>query len=155
MPIKQMLSKAAHMHYYQTTWSKDKVMSHEIPGRLWEFVRADIFTVNNKHFLCIVDYHIKFPIVKQVEGFTADNLMKTYKLIFSEYRLWQDSSRCRHTLFRKIWKLLQKAWHAFCSIIIRQPPQQWTSRRMHHTHKEDSERNAMKLVLTYICLYYR
>ena len=33
--------------------------------------------LNNKHYLCIVDYHINVPIMKQVEGFIADNLIKT------------------------------------------------------------------------------
>ena len=35
---------------------KDKVMSYEIPGRPWESVITDILTINNKHYLCIVDF---------------------------------------------------------------------------------------------------
>ena len=61
-------------------------MSHEIPGRLWESVGADIFTIDNKCYLHIVDYHSKFPIIEQVEGFGTENLIKTCK-IFLEYGL--------------------------------------------------------------------
>ena len=54
----------------------------KITERLWECVTADIFTINNKHYPCIVDFHSKFLAVKQVKGFSADNL-----IIFSEYVL--------------------------------------------------------------------
>ena len=42
----------------------------------------DIFIINNKYYLLIVDYHSKFLAVKQVEGFSADNLMKNVRLSF-------------------------------------------------------------------------
>ena len=48
---------------------------------------ADIFTINSKHNLCLKDYHSQFPVVKQVEGFSADNPIKTCQIIFSEYGL--------------------------------------------------------------------
>ena len=57
-------------------------MSHKIQRRPWESVTADIFTINNKHYLCIIDNHSKLPVVKQVEGFNADNLINTYNIIF-------------------------------------------------------------------------
>ena len=82
---------------HQATEPWDNVMSQKIPGRLWESVRADIFTINNKHYLCTQDDHTKFHVRKQVEGFCADNLIKTCKIIFS--KIWaaqQDSFRCRH-----------------------------------------------------------
>ena len=51
-----------------------------------ESVGTDILTNNNKHYLCIVDYHSKFPAVKQMERFSADHQIKTCKVLFSEYR---------------------------------------------------------------------
>ena len=65
---------------YQTTSPKDKVMSHKIRLTPWEAVGADIFTINNKHYLCIVDYHSEFPVVKQMAVFSADNIIKTCKV---------------------------------------------------------------------------
>ena len=35
----------------------------------------------------MVNYHSKFPVIKQVEGFSTDNLMKMCKMVFSEYGL--------------------------------------------------------------------
>ena len=50
-------------------------------------ISADIFTVNNKHYLCIVDYHSKFQIIKKTENLSADSLILTFKMIFAEYRI--------------------------------------------------------------------
>ena len=62
-------------------------MSHKIPGGFWESLGAELFTVDNRHYLCIVHYHSKFPVIKQVGGFNTDNLIKTCMNKFSEYGL--------------------------------------------------------------------
>ena len=78
---------------HNATCPKKKVLSHTIPGRLWECVGTDIITISSKHYLCIVHYYSKFPVVKQVErleqgsGEVKDNLIRTYKTIFSEFGL--------------------------------------------------------------------
>ena len=61
-------------------------MSLKIPGRLWEFVGTDIWTIYNRHYLCIVGYN-KFPVIKQMELFSRVNFMQACKIIFSEYGL--------------------------------------------------------------------
>ena len=43
---------------------------------LWESIVADIFTTNSKHYLWIIDYNGRFPVMKQREGLSADNLIK-------------------------------------------------------------------------------
>ena len=48
-------------------------------------IGADIFQFNNKNYICIVDYHRKFPIIKRIEGLLADNLIDVLKIIFAEY----------------------------------------------------------------------
>ena len=51
---------------FQAAQAKDKALSHEIPGRPWKSVKADTFTIINKQYLCILDYHSLFPVIKQV-----------------------------------------------------------------------------------------
>ena len=46
---------------------------------------TDIFTLNNKQYLCIVDYHSKFPIIKKTKDLSADSLIFMCKIIFAEY----------------------------------------------------------------------
>ena len=44
-----------------------------------------MFMINSKTYFCIVDYHSKFPVVKQTGGVSAVSLIKRCKIIFSEY----------------------------------------------------------------------
>ena len=46
---------------------------------------AEIFQLNNKNYLCIVDYHSKLPVVKKIEGLSADSLVLALTVVFAEY----------------------------------------------------------------------
>ena len=50
-------------------------------------IGEDIFQFNNKNYICIVDYHSKFPIIKRIEGLLADNRINMLKIIFAEYSI--------------------------------------------------------------------
>ena len=56
---------------------------------------SDIFHLNNKNYLCIIDYHSKFPVIKRMEGLSAESLITTVKVIYAEYgiphRLMSDT----------------------------------------------------------------
>ena len=56
-------------------------------GKTMRSSEADIFTVNNKHYLCIVHYPSQISVMKQVEGCSTDNFIKSCKVISSEYSL--------------------------------------------------------------------
>ena len=70
-------------------WPKEKIIHHDIPLRPWEVLGAHIFQINNKNYLCIVDYHSKFLVIKRMEGLSAENLITTVKIIFAEYGILQ------------------------------------------------------------------
>ena len=72
---------------FQQTQQKDKILHHDIPAKPWEVVGADMFILNNKLYLSIVDYHSKFPFIKKTEDLSADSLILTCKVIFAEYGL--------------------------------------------------------------------
>ena len=72
---------------FHQTQLKDKIMHHDILAKLWEVIGTDMFTLNNKHYLCIVDYHCKFPIIKKTEHLLADSFILMCKVIFAEYGL--------------------------------------------------------------------
>ena len=65
----------------------EKILHYNIPDKPWEVKGTDMFTLNNKNYLCIVDYHSKFPIVKRAENMSAESLIIVCKVIFSECRL--------------------------------------------------------------------
>ena len=77
------------------TQPEEKTIQHDILLRPWEVLAVDVFQLNNKNYLCVVDYHSKFPIIKRMEGLSAESLITTVKLIFAEYgiphRLMSDA----------------------------------------------------------------
>ena len=64
---------------------KEKIIHHNIPLRPWEVLGTDVFHFNNKNYLYIVDHYSKFPMVKRLEGLSAENLITTVKAIFAKY----------------------------------------------------------------------
>ena len=60
------------------------MIHHDIPGKPWEVIE-DMFTLSNKNYLSIVNYHSKFPIVKK--DILADSLVLACKVILSEFGL--------------------------------------------------------------------
>ena len=43
----------------------NQFIHQDIPGKPAEVIGADIFTLNDKNYLCIADYYSKFPTVKR------------------------------------------------------------------------------------------
>ena len=72
---------------FQGTQPKEKIIHHDIPAKLWEMVGADMLTLHNKNYLCIVDYHSKFPVIRKMQDLSADGIMLTSRITFAEYRL--------------------------------------------------------------------
>ena len=68
------------------------MVHHDIPVRPLEIIGADMFNLNNKHYLCIVDYHSKFPIIKKTENLSADSLILMCKVNFAEYGLPKENN---------------------------------------------------------------
>ena len=71
---------------YQQIQPREKIIHHKIQAKQWEIVGAVMFTLHNKKYLCMVDYHSKFPVIKKAEDLPADSLIMTCKSFFSEYR---------------------------------------------------------------------
>ena len=40
--------------------TKGQINSQVMPGKPREVISADLFTIDNSNFLCVVDYHSKF-----------------------------------------------------------------------------------------------
>ena len=74
---------------FQQRQPKEKVIHHDIPLRPWEVIGADVFHFNNKNYLCIVDYHSKFPVIKRLERLSVESLVNKVKITFAEYGIPQ------------------------------------------------------------------
>ena len=83
--IEKYIKQCTTCPEFQQMQPKEKSIHHDIPLRPWELVGGDIFHFNNKNYLCVVDYNSKFPVVKRLEGLSAENPINTIKIIFTEY----------------------------------------------------------------------
>ena len=85
--IENFIKKCTTCLTFQQMQPKNKIIHHDIPIRLWDVIGADMFTLDNKQYLCILDYHSKFPVIKKTEDLSPNNLVLTCKIIFAEYRV--------------------------------------------------------------------
>ena len=97
------------MSWVQQMESKEKIIHHDISLRPWEVLGVDIFHLNNKYYLCIIDYHSKFLVIRRMEGLSTESLITAIKVIFAEYgiscRLMSDAGT----------NLVSEKFRSFCS----------------------------------------
>ena len=72
---------------FQQMQPKEKTIHHDIPMKPWDVIGADVFQLNSKNYICLVNYHSKFPVIKQMNGLSADSLIAAVKVIFAEYHI--------------------------------------------------------------------
>ena len=49
-----------------------------------------MFTIYNINYLCVVDYNSKFPIIRRLQGLSAEHLINAVTAIFAEYGILQE-----------------------------------------------------------------
>ena len=74
---------------YQQTQQHENTILYEMPCKPCKVVDADIFSIKNNTLLCTVDYYRRFHIFKKADGLSADNLIRTAKIVFAELELSQ------------------------------------------------------------------
>ena len=106
---------------------KERIIQHQILGKPWKVVSACRFSLYNKHYLRIVDYYSKFPIVKRAEGLLADSIIPASTVNFAVYQLPRRIVSEAGSIF------VSKKFKGFCrnlsietnSMTIITPSRQW------------------------------
>ena len=62
--IENYVKKCITCMEFQQMQPKEKTIHHDIPMRPQDVISADMLQLNNKNYICIVDYHSKFPVEK-------------------------------------------------------------------------------------------
>ncbi|KAI8490629.1 hypothetical protein Bbelb_318970 [Branchiostoma belcheri] len=82
--IEKMVQTCRTCQKYQNSQQKEEMTPTETPSRPWKKVGADLFYLNQKWFLLVVDYYSKFPIVKTLKSLKASTVTQAFKGIFAE-----------------------------------------------------------------------
>ena len=100
--IEKYIKQCATCLEFQQMQPKEKIIHHDVPLRTWEVVRTDIFHFNNINYFCVVDYNSKFPIVRKLQGLSAEHFINAATAIFAEYGiLYKIMSDTDTTLFQR------------------------------------------------------
>ena len=82
--IENFMKQQATFLGYQKRQPHEKTIPYDTPCKPSDVVGADIFSINKKTLLFIVNYYSKFSITKKADGLSADNLIRTAKMLFVE-----------------------------------------------------------------------
>ena len=104
---------------YQQTQPPERALSYEVPCKPWEVHSLDIFLVNNKMLLCIIDCYNKLPIMKKGSTLAADEVVQMAKMIIAKYGLPKNifsdaGTNFTSETFRNICKLMN-IWQSIIS----------------------------------------
>ena len=68
---------------YQSSQTKEPLICHEVPSRQWEKVGTDIFMLDDKSYLCTVDYYSGYFEVDQLHSTTGTVIINKLKEHFA------------------------------------------------------------------------
>jgi len=70
---------------FETSHGKETSMSHEVPQRPWEKVAVNLFTLDQKDYLVVVDYYSGYWELDRLHSTDAGAIIKKLKSHFSRY----------------------------------------------------------------------
>ena len=83
--IEDTVSKCQVCSTYRRNNQNDPLLSHPVPKRPWARVGADLFEINSKTFLVLVDYYSGFIEVDQIRDTKSEVIIRICKSHFARY----------------------------------------------------------------------
>ena len=62
----------------------ESLKPHEISVRPWQIVATDLFQFGRSHYMLVVDYYSKYPLVRKLKDFSNQEIINLTKQIFGE-----------------------------------------------------------------------
>ena len=81
--IKEYVSQCEACRKYETKQPKETLMSHELAERPWEKIGADLYTIDGKDYLIVVDYFSNFWEIDHLPDTKASTTIKKLKCHFA------------------------------------------------------------------------
>ena len=84
--IRDYVEKCDTCRKYQTSSTRETLMSHEIPARPWQKVGTDLFSLKDKNYLVTVDYFSNFWEIDSLgQDTSAKTVIRKLKAHFARY----------------------------------------------------------------------
>ena len=85
----------------------EPLVPHEVPTQAWSKVGSDLFQLDNKDNLVIVDYHSNYPDVYQIPSQSSKSVITAMKESFGRFGipdlLFSDNGPCYSKKFAEEW----------------------------------------------------
>ena len=83
--ITDFIQKCGTCMAYQSNQPKEPLICHEVPSRPWKKIGTDIFTVDDKSYLCTVDYYSGYFEVDELYNKTGTVIINKLKRHFAAH----------------------------------------------------------------------
>lgn len=84
--IKQTIGNCPTCLKYSNSQNREPLQPHEIPDLPWNKIACDIYELNGKKYLLVVDYYSKYPEIAELHrNMTSGNVIKHLKTMFATH----------------------------------------------------------------------
>ena len=88
--IENMIKNCQTCQEMLPTKPANTLIPHPIPSSAWYTLGADVFYLNKKIYLCLIDYFSKFPVIHELPDNSTHSLKEAFKDIISEYGFFRE-----------------------------------------------------------------
>ena len=81
--IEQLVSRCSTCLNHRNKQRREELIPHEVPDAPWIKCATDVFHLNNRDYLILVDYYSKFIAVSHLKSMKSSSVIKAIKHIFS------------------------------------------------------------------------
>lgn len=83
--ITEMVQDCTACMVFRPRQQQESLQQHQVPDRPWEKVASDLFTLNGKDYLVVVDYYSQFIELRSMTTTTSNAVITQMKEIFSRH----------------------------------------------------------------------
>ena len=77
--IENLVARCTTCQKYQPSQSQEPTLHHNIPPTPWWKLGSDLYHINNRDFLIIIDYFSKYPVVVELNTLSSRTVVKAFK----------------------------------------------------------------------------
>ena len=74
----------------EATVSREPLISTQLPARPWKRVASDLFQLDGKNYLLVVDYYSRYPEIIQLTSTTSTSIIQALKVIFASHGIPEE-----------------------------------------------------------------
>ena len=83
--IEQTVANCGTCQMHRTANTKETLVNHPIPNLPWEMVASDLFTLDGRDYVLVVDYYSNYPEVEHLPDTRSGTVINKLKAILARH----------------------------------------------------------------------